>query len=256
MKVATFNANSLRSRLHIVLPWLEDQQPDVLCLQETKVQDSDFPHEAFRETGYHYVFRGEKKYNGVATLSKVPADDVGYGFDEEPADAPRLLRTQIGEVLVVNTYVPQGRDRESDIFRYKLEWFTRLRVYFQRHARADGQVLWIGDLNTAREAKDVYDPQRLWGHVCYCQEVQEALGDVMNWGFSDIFRQLCEDPGHYTFWDYRLPNALGRNLGWRLDYIMATPSLARRCRRCWIDRSARALDKPSDHTFLVAEFDI
>ncbi|HEV56061.1 MAG TPA: exodeoxyribonuclease III [Phycisphaerales bacterium] len=256
MKVATFNANSLRSRLHVVVPWLQTQAPDVLCLQETKVQDVDFPHEALRPTGYHCVFRGEKKYNGVAILTKSEPQDVAFGFDDEPLDAARLARARVGPCLIVNTYVPQGQDRQLPAFQYKLDWLGRLRTYIERHARPDEPVLWMGDLNTAREAKDVYDPDRLWGHVCYCQEVQEALKGVMDWGFVDVFRQHCDEPGHYTFWDYRMPKALERNLGWRLDYIMATPPLAKRCRTCWIDRPARALAKPSDHTFLVAEFDI
>jgi len=255
VKVATFNANSLRSRLHILVPWIETEQPDVLCVQETKVQDQDFPHEALAPLGYHVVFKGEKKYNGVATFSKVEPKEVAFGFDDEPTDAARLMRARIGSVLVVNTYVPQGRDPDSEVFRYKLQWFARLREYFERHANPKEPVLWMGDLNTAREAKDVYDPERLWGHVCYCAAVQQALEQVIDWGFIDVFRQFCREGGHYTFWDYRLPGALRRNLGWRLDYVMATRPLARRCRRCWIDREPRAQTRPSDHTFLVAEFD-
>ena len=256
MKIATFNANSLRSRLPIVLEWLAECKPDVLCVQETKVQDVDFPADAFEGSPYQPVFMGQKKYNGVAIFSDSDISDVSFGLDDEPKDKPRMIKAVINGVSIVNTYIPQGQDTESEKFQYKLEWFARLGEYFTKHFKPDDPVIWLGDLNIAREARDVHDPDGLWGSVCYCKPVQDALDSVMNWGFVDLFRQHNDEPGQYTFWDYRIPNGFKRNLGWRLDYIMATKPLAEKCTACWIDKTPRQMERPSDHTFLIAEFDI
>ncbi len=256
MKIATFNANSLRSRIPIVLHWLAEHQPDVLCVQETKVQDPDFPAQAFENSGYEFVFKGEKKYNGVAIFSKSKITNVSFGHDDEPKDRARLIKAHISGIPIVNTYIPQGRSPESDMFQYKLEWFKRLGKYFAKYFDPDKPLIWAGDLNLALDEKDVYDPKGLWGSVCYCQEVRNAFDKVAKWGFVDIFRQHNHQDGQYTFWDYRLPNGFRRNLGWRLDYIMATTALAEKCTGCWIDKEPRGLEKPSDHTFLVAEFEV
>ncbi len=256
MKVATFNANSLRSRLDIILGWLDRNAPDVLCVQETKVQDQDFPAEAFARTGYEFVFKGQKKYNGVAIFSKGHIiEEVAFGLDSEPQDAARLIRATINGVSFVNSYIPQGHERDCEKFEYKLQWLHRLGEYFAKHFDPEDKLVWTGDLNVALDQRDVYDPQGLWGHVCYCREVQEALGRVMQWGFTDVFRLHCQEEGNYTFWDYRA-NSFRRNLGWRLDYIMATAPLAQKCTQCRIDKEPRTAERPSDHTFLVAEFDI
>ena len=157
-------------------------------------------------------------------------------------------------MFIVNTYIPQGQDPDSEKFQYKLEYFRLLKSYFESTFAPTDPVVWCGDFNIAREAIDVYDPKGLWGHVCYCQAVQEALETVMDWGFSDVFRMLHPEPEHYTFWDYRVPNALKRKMGWRLDYIMTSGFLAQKCRQCWIDVDSRTVHKPSDHTFVTAEF--
>lgn len=258
MKIATFNANSLRVRLPVILKWLTEHKPDILCIQETKVQDADFPKDAIEDagTGYKYIFKGEKKYNGVAIFSKRKIGDVEVGFSEEPKDGSRLICANLGGIWVVNTYVPQGNSPESEKFQYKLNWFKRLGKYFQSNFSPNDPVIWTGDLNVAMDERDLYDPQGLLGSVCYCPEVQKALNEVVKWGFTDVFRQHCQEGGHYTFWDYRQPNGFKRNIGWRLDYIMATSRLAKKCCACWIDKEPRQVEKPSDHTFLVAEFDI
>ena len=256
MIIATFNANSLRSRLGIVLPWLNENQPDVLAIQETKAQDADFPLEAFDESGYHVIFRGQKAYNGVALLSKQPPTEIVSHLPQDPDDQARFLKAQIGPVTLVNTYVPQGMDVDSDKFQYKLNWFRWLGEYLEENHSPDELLLWLGDLNVARTDIDVHDPKRLWGHVCFCEPVQKALENVMAWGLTDVFRTLNPEPGQYTFWDYRAPNALAQNRGWRLDYLMATAPLAETCTRSWIDTAPRAQPKPSDHTFVLAEFDI
>ena len=255
MIIATFNANSLRMRIEIVLQWLRKNKPDILCVQETKVQDEDFPAEAFDSCGYEYVFKGQKKYNGVAIFSRNAINEVSFGLDSEPQDQARIITATIGDITVVNTYIPQGVSRDSEKFAYKLEWFARLRDYFQRNFSADEPIIWVGDMNVALDERDVHSPESLLGHVCYCPEIWEAFDSVKHWGFEDIFRKQCDEGGHYTFWDYRA-GALQQNKGWRLDYIMATKSLAGKCSRCWIDKLPRMEIKPSDHTFLAAEFDL
>jgi exodeoxyribonuclease-3 len=254
MKVGSFNVNSLRARLPVVLAWLAEHEPDVLCVQETKVQDADFPGEEFDKLGYRYVFKGQKSYNGVAIFSKAEMKDVRYGFEDEPNDGPRLIRVEIAQVAIVNTYVPQGYMAESEKFEYKLNWFGRLREYFERNFQPTDAVLWVGDLNVAPEAIDVYDPERLFGHVCFHPEVHKLLRSVCEWGFVDVFRKHCGQAGQYTFWDYRLRNSFKRNLGWRLDHIMATKPLVRKSRACYIDKGPRLSERPSDHTPIVAEF--
>ncbi|MFA5238634.1 MAG: exodeoxyribonuclease III [Phycisphaerae bacterium] len=255
MKIGSFNVNSLRVRLPIVLRWLAEHQPSVLAVQETKVQDVDFPAEAFEAAGYKYVFKGQKSYNGAAIFSKTKIKNARFGFDDEPRDEARLIAAEIDGVVVVNTYIPQGDSPESEKFSYKLKWFERLLKFFKKNFKATDPILWVGDFNVAPLSIDVYDPKRLLGHVCFCPEVTQALNKVVQWGFVDVFRMHCSEPGQYSFWDYRMPNAFARNLGWRLDHIMATKPMAEKCTGCYIDKQPRIADKPSDHTPIVAEFD-
>ena len=255
MKIASFNVNSIRARLPIVTQWLRRRRPDVLAVQETKVQDDDFPTEAFAEIDYRLVFRGQKSYNGVALFSRHPIEDVEFGLLDEPHDEPRLLKARVKGLAIVNTYVPQGYLPDSDKFAYKLQWFGRLLAYFQQRFKPRDALVWVGDLNIAPRPIDVYDPEALLGHVCYHPDVHAALEAVMQWGFTDVFRLHCADAGQYTFWDYRMRDALRRNHGWRLDHIMATRPLADACIACTIDRDPRLMERPSDHTPVVAEFD-
>ena len=254
MKVVSFNVNSLRARLEVVLGWLAQHQPDVLCVQETKVQDVDFPGDAFDGSGYKYVFKGQKSYNGVATFSKSEIVNVETGFADEPKDEARLIKAEINGIVIVNTYVPQGYSPESEKFEYKLKWFKRLGEYFKKNFKPAEPVLWVGDFNIAPERIDVYDPDALSGHVCFHPEVHKALKKVMEWGFVDVFRMHCKEAGQYTFWDYRM-NAFRRNLGWRLDHIMTTEVLANKSTACYVDKEPRLVEKPSDHTPIIAEFD-
>ncbi len=255
MKIASFNINSLRARLPIVLKWLSDHQPDVLCVQETKVQDVDFPSDAFNDSDYQCIFKGQKSYNGVAIFSKSEMKNVLFGFDEEPTDQARLIKAEINGIIIVNTYIPQGYSPESEKFDYKLNWFNRLLAFFEKNFTPTEAVLWAGDFNAAPEPIDVYDPDGLLGHVCFHPEVHKALEKVMKFGFIDVFRMHCSEPGRYTFWDYRMRNSLKRNLGWRLDHIMATKPLAKKSTACYIDKEPRMADRPSDHTPIIAEFD-
>jgi exodeoxyribonuclease-3 len=256
MKVASFNVNSLRARLDIVLAWLAEQKPDVLAVQETKVQDVDFPADAFSNSGYEYVFKGQKSYNGVAIFSRNKISKVKFGFDDEPKDEPRFIKAKISGITIVNTYIPQGYLPESEKFEYKLNWYERLLRFFEEGFKPNDPILWVGDFNIAPEPIDVYDPENLWGHVCFHPEVHKKLQKIMQWGFVDVFRMHCKEAGQYTFWDYRPINAFKHNLGWRLDHIMATQPLAEKCTACYIDKEPRTKDKPSDHTPIVAEFEM
>jgi exodeoxyribonuclease-3 len=256
-KIATFNANSIRARLPIVIPWLEENAPDVLAIQETKVQDKDFPSADFEAAGWHVIFKGEKSYNGVAIVSRPEPMEVDFGFDDGgPADETRLARAKIGPVNVVNTYVPQGTAVDSPRFQYKLEWFARLKRLFSDNYTPESLLVWVGDLNVAPEPIDVYDAKKLDGSVCYHPDERKALGSVREWGFVDVFRKHCPDEGQYSFWDYRIPNSVKRNIGWRLDHILATEPLAAASKSALVDREPRLLPRPSDHTFVVAEFDV
>ena len=256
LRVATYNVNSIRSRLHIVLPWLREHRPDVFCMQETKVEDGLFSVSAFADEGYKVIFRGTRQYNGVAIASLEAAEAVLHGLaDGGPADEDRLIAAVFSGITVVNTYVPQGRKKETPHFTYKLEWFRRLRNFLDNSRSPAKPLIWCGDLNVAPENIDVHDPKRLLGHVCFTPEVWEAFAAVRSWGLEDLFRRRHPgEPGHYTFFDYRVPSAVERKLGWRVDHILATPPLAARCLACEIDLGPRLAEKPSDHTILTADF--
>ena len=171
------------------------------------------------------------------------------------ATTARLITARLDDLTIVNTYVPQGYLPDSDKFQYKLDWLRRLADYFDAAFKPTDPLVWVGDLNVAPQAIDVYDPQTLLGHVCFHPDVHRALEAVMDWGLADVFRMHCKDAGQYTFWDYRLHHSLARNLGWRLDHIMATEAAAQRCVGCTIDRAPRGAARPSDHTPIVAAFE-
>lgn len=256
MKVASFNTNSIRARLTILLDWLRKESPDILCLQEIKVTDAEFPQTAFEDIHYHAVFRGEKAYNGVAIISKIPPENVRVGFDEDESEGTRLITAVVNKIPIVNTYVPQGVHPLFKQFQYKLDWFDRLYDYFDAYFQPDKALLWIGDFNVAPEPIDVYDPDHLLGNIGFHPDEHAALRRFQEWGFSDVFRLHRQEPEQYTFWDYRVRNAIARKKGWRIDHIWATRSLAKKSTYAWIDIAPRLLAKPSDHTFIVAEFDM
>lgn len=255
-KVATYNCTSIRARMPLLLDWLKNHKPDVVCLQETKVQDSDFPADPIHEAGYSVVFKGQKAYAGVAIVSKGEAQNVSWGLDDGgEQDDTRLIRATIRGIPIVNTYVPQGRSVESEYFQYKLEWLARIKDWFAKHYSPEEALLWMGDFNVAPEDIDVHDPKRLANHVDFHPEARAALEKVRQWGFVDVFRKHHpHEPGQYTFWDFRVRDALERGLGWRVDHIWATAPLAEKSTDSWIDVAARKAKRPSDHTFLIAEF--
>lgn len=241
--------------MDIVRAWLTRHQPDVLCIQETKVQDHEFPVLDFTGLGYHVIFRGEKSYNGVAIISRQKPSEFSFGFDDgKNSDETRLAYARFGSLHVVNTYVPQGRDIEHDMYCYKLEWFMRLRKYFDRHFTTRKQVAWLGDLNIAPAPMDIHNSEKQENHVCYHIDARKAFAKTTSWGMVDVFRKHHPEAGQYTFFDYRTLDAVKKKMGWRIDHIMATPSLAKKSIDSYIDLEPRLKEKPSDHTFLVAEF--
>jgi exodeoxyribonuclease-3 len=256
MKIATFNVNSIRKRLDIVLDWLARYKPDVLCLQETKVQDADFPIDAFAGSGYHVTYRGMKSFNGVAVLSRTSPELVssGLGNSSDGEDHARLLRVVVRGLPIINTYIPQGFSIDSPKYAYKLGWYQRLHSYFKRHFSSNKPVVWCGDMNVAPEPIDVHHPDKHLKHVCFHEDARRAYQETVSWGFVDVYRFRYPKKQQYTFWDYRQPSALENNRGWRIDHILATPVLAQQCKKVAVDVNPRRADNPSDHTVLWAEF--
>jgi exodeoxyribonuclease-3 len=253
---STFNTNSVRVRLPIILDWLDREQPDILCLQETKAQDKDFPATAFEDAGYHTAFKGQKSYNGVAIISKHPIDHIQTNLYDGNHEDARFISAHIRDIPVINVYVPQGFAVGTEKFEYKLRWFRDLLSHIKTGYDPEQPLILAGDLNIALESIDVFDPEKYEGGVSCHPDERAILRKFLDWGFVDIFRKHEPDGGHYTFWDYRVPNALKRNIGWRIDYVLGTSPLAEKSQNAWVDTRPRALEKPSDHTFLVAEFDV
>ena len=254
MKVATFNVNSLRRRLPLVLDWLARHKPDVMCLQETKVQDSDFPVAEIEQAGYYASFRGMKAYNGVATLTRERPDNVVYGLREEAdSEDVRILQTVVRGIPIINTYVPQGQSILSDKYVAKLLWFKHLKRYFETRLDPAQPALWVGDINVAPEPIDVYHPDRRANDVDFHIDARNGFKEVCAWGFVDVFRMLHPERVQYTYWDY-YRKAFEHNWGWRIDHILATAPLARCCRSVEVDLEPRKGAGASDHTVVWAEF--
>ncbi len=255
-RVATFNCNGLRARLDLLLPWLDRWQPTVLALQETKCPDDQFPREPFERAGWVPTFRGEKGYNGVAMLTRTVPHAASFGLGDDAGESEtRLACIRLGDVHVLNTYVPQGQALDSERFAFKLQWLSRVKAYLD--ARFDPQrdkLAWVGDLNIAPAPGDVYDSAALWPNVCHCQPTTDAFADLLAWGLVDVVRKHRPQEGTFTFWDYRLPRGVERNLGWRLDHVLATPPLADRSIECTVDLEPRRAERPSDHTVVIADF--
>jgi len=254
MKLATFNTNSIRARLPIILTWLAKERPDALCIQETKVQDKDFPVGDFEGAGYDCIYRGQKSYNGVAILSRLPASNIRKDLYDEGDEQARFLSAVIDRIPVVNVYVPQGHAPGTDKFAYKLKWLDDLLAHLKKTYDPDAPLIVTGDFNVANEPMDVHDPEGLEGQVGFHPEERSRFRKLLDWGLIDLFRKHRPEGGHYTFWDYRIPNGFKRNMGWRIDYILATAPVAAVSDRAWIDTEPRLMDKPSDHTFVVTEF--
>jgi len=254
-RIATWNVNSLRVRLPHVLQWLESEQPDVLALQETKMTDENFPVEEVRNAGYHAIFSGQKTYNGVATLSKAEAANIITDFPDFDDPQRRILCTTINNVTILNLYIPNGSEIDSDKYRYKLEWLSYLQKFTELLVNKYENVVLLGDFNIAPEDRDVHDPIAWEGKVLVSPSERDAFKSLLSNSLLDCFRIFEQEDNSFSWWDYRAAG-FQRNLGMRIDHILATDTLADLCTACRIDKYPRTLERPSDHTPVVAEFDI
>jgi exodeoxyribonuclease III len=254
MRIASWNVNSVRARMVRVTEWLKERQPDVVCLQELKVDDGEFPGLELRAAGYRTVQFCQKTYNGVAILAKEELGDVACGIDDGVEDPQaRLIAATVRGVRVVCVYVPNGQAVGSDKYDYKLKWLGRLRAYLERRYQPSEPVIVCGDFNVAPEPRDVYAPREWEGLTLFHVDARAAMERVRAWGLHDTFRLLHQEAGAYSWWDYR---HLGfeNDYGLRIDHIFATEPLARRCTAAWIDREARKGKDASDHAPVIAEF--
>lgn len=252
-KIATWNVNSLRVRLPHVLTWLKDMQPDVLALQETKLPDADFPLAAFQEAGYFATFSGQKTYNGMAVLSRNQALNVITDIPELQDHQRRVLGVTIGDIRVLDLYVPNGDNVLSEKYQYKLNWLKMLDVFLQSELKSYPKLIVLGDFNIAPHEIDVHDPQRWEGQVLFSEPERKAFQDMLQVGLHDCFRLLHPEVAAYSWWDYRM-NAYRRNMGLRIDHILASQALASSCVKCDIDKLPRTWERPSDHAPVIAEF--
>jgi len=244
------------ARLPLVLKWLEAAQPDVLCLQETKCVNAKFPAEEFAGLGYNAEIFGQPAYNGVAILSRFAQTNTQRGFPDDEIDAQaRLIASIIEGVRVVNVYIPNGQSVGTDKYRFKLEWMQRLRRFFDEECERSAPVLVCGDFNVAPEDRDVHDPELWRGRILCSKPERAALEKVKEWGFADAFRLHTSEGDHFSWWDYR-QGSFRRNAGLRIDHIWISDALAKRSTKTWIDTTPRAWERPSDHTPVVAEFNL
>lgn len=256
MRIATWNVNSISVRLQHTLDWLAANQPDAFCLQEIKCTDAKFPFDAFREAGYHATIFGQPGYNGVAILTPQPVTDTERGFPGDEEGTPRrLIAATVGSIKVVNVYIPNGSAVGAEKYYYKLEWLRQLRLYLDERCQPEQFVLLCGDFNIAPDDRDVYDPVAWAGKIHCSPPEREALKNIQDWGFVDAFRQHHPEAGWYSWWDYR-SSGFRLNQGLRIDHIWVTSALAEKCVDAWIDKTPRALERPSDHTPVIAEFSI
>lgn len=255
LKIATWNVNSIRVRLPQVLNWLKDVNPDLLAVQETKMPDVDFPHDAIREAGYHAIFSGQKTYNGVAIFFKDKnLTDVITDIPELDDHQRRVLGATINENLrLLNIYVPNGGHITSEKYQYKLNWLNKLDIFLKNELKKYPKLIVLGDFNIAPEEIDVHDPLFWKGQVLFSEPERLAFRGILQIGFSDCYRQFNPLEKDYTWWDYRL-NAYKRNMGLRIDHILASNAFVAHCENCYIDKHPRAWERPSDHAPIIAEF--
>ena len=254
MKLATWNVNSLKVRLPHVLQWLAEHQVDVLCLQETKMTDDKFPVAAIEAAGYQVAFSGQKTYNGVAILSRLPLADVVRNNPRYPDEQQRILAATIAGMRVVCAYVPNGQSVDSDKYVYKLAWLAALRDWLAEEALCHAELAVVGDYNIAPEDRDVHDPAAWVGQVLVSERERAALSGLIGLGLQDAFRLFEQADKSFSWWDYR---QLGfrLNKGLRIDHILLSQPLAARCSACVIDRVPRKWEQPSDHAPVIATID-
>ena len=252
MKLATWNVNSLKVRLPQLLAWLAEQQPDVVCLQETKLEDGGFPRQAIEAAGYHVSFSGQRTYNGVALLARETPIEVIFGNPLFPDEQKRLLAATVDGVCVVCAYVPNGQAVGSDKYAYKLAWLDALARWSGELLTRNRQLVLAGDFNIAPDDRDVYDPVAWAGQILCSEPERAAFRRFLNLGLTDSFRLFEQPQKSFSWWDYRM---LGfqKNRGLRIDHILLSAPLAARCTAAAIHREIRKLERPSDHAPVIAE---
>ena len=253
LKVASWNVNSLNVRLPHVLAWCDVAQPDILALQETKLTDDRFPVDALLEAGYHSVYSGQKTYNGVAILSRQPAVDMVTDIATLDDPQRRILAATIGDLRIINLYVVNGSEVGSEKFAYKLHWLEQVTGLVAEEMQRFEKVIVLGDFNIAPEDRDVHDPEA-WHEKILCSTAErEALQKILDLGLADTFRLFEQEEKTWSWWDYRMA-AFRRNMGLRIDLVLASAALAKSCTAAYIDKEPRRQERPSDHTPVIAEF--
>jgi exodeoxyribonuclease-3 len=254
MKLATWNVNSLNVRLPHVLKWLGENPVDVLCIQETKLTDDKFPRAEIEAAGYQVVFSGQKTYNGVAILSKLPMTDVVRNNPKYADEQQRILAVTIDGIRVVCAYVPNGQALDSDKYTYKLGWLQSFRDWLAEELARNEHLAVLGDYNIAPEDRDVHDPALWEGMVHVSPKERAALQELLGIGLADSFRLFDQPEKSFSWWDYRM---LGfqKNKGLRIDHVLLSASLVKRCSACVVDRAPRKWPQPSDHAPVIATLD-
>jgi exodeoxyribonuclease-3 len=255
MKIATWNVNSMKVRLPHVVEWLQNHDPDILVLQEIKQLTENFPAADLEEIGYLSIANGQKTYNGVAVLSKSPPGDPVMELPDFADPQRRVLATTIDGLRVINLYVPNGSEVGSEKYAYKLGWLGALRDWLADEMKRHENLVVLGDFNIAPADADVYDPEK-WGDAILCSpDEREALGALIDLGLTDVFREFDQPEGMFSWWDYRAAG-FRRNAGLRIDLILASKAMTRRCTASYVDKEPRAWERPSDHAPVIAEFSI
>jgi len=253
MKLATWNVNSLKVRLPHLAGWLAQARPDVVCLQELKCEDAKFPRAELEAAGYQAVISGQKTYNGVAILSRAPLAGVAAGIPGFHDEQKRVIAATTGDLRVICVYCPNGQAVGSEKYAYKLRWFAALRDYLAAELRVHPRLAVAGDFNVAPEDRDVHDPKAWEGQVHVSDPERSAWRALLAIGLQDAFRLFEQPEKIYSWWDYRMM-AFRRNAGLRIDQILVSEELARRCASCGVDKEPRKLERPSDHAPVIAEF--
>lgn len=254
-KLASWNVNSLKIRLDQVLEWLETSQVDVLALQETKLIDENFPVSAFTERGFHYVYSGQKTYNGVAIISKHPITDVLTDIPELDDPQRRILAATINGVRLINLYVPNGSTPTSDKYQYKLNWLEKVNYFIKNQLDNHAKLAVVGDFNIAPEDRDVHDPIEWEGCVLVSPPERQAFAEMLGLGLYDSFRNFPQEENVFSWWDYRAAG-FRRNRGLRIDHVLLSHELNAVCRDSKIDKEPRKSERPSDHAPVWVELDI
>lgn len=252
MKLATWNVNSLKIRLPHLTDWLQTAQPDVVCLQELKLEDAKFPRDELASAGYSAAFSGQKTYNGVAILARGPIEDVQMGIPGFVHEQKRVITATVNGIRVVCLYAPNGQAVGTDKFDYKLQWYAALQKWLKDELSLHPQLAVLGDLNIAPEDRDVHDPKAWEGQIHVSEPERAAFRALIELGLADSFRLFEQAEKTFSWWDYRMM-AFRRNAGLRIDFVLLSPALVTRCTACSIDKTPRKLERPSDHTPVIVE---